>query len=57
MKDVSKKYGDILKVKNGKIIIEEKDDIDIVLKMLADYYKTGEVTGKSYGSFSGKEIK
>jgi len=24
--------------------------------MLADYYKTGEVSGKAYGTFAGKEL-
>ncbi len=57
MKSVSKKYGYDLKVKDGKISIEEEKDIDLVLKMLADYYKIGEVSGKNYGTFSGKEVK
>jgi hypothetical protein len=57
MQKVSKKYGINLKVKDGKLSIEEKEDIDTILKMLADYYKTGDVTGKPYGTFSGKEIK
>jgi hypothetical protein len=54
---VSKKHGLKLNIKNGKIVINEKEDIREVLKLLADYYKTGDVTGKSYGTFSGKEIK
>ncbi|KAA6324303.1 hypothetical protein EZS27_026354 [termite gut metagenome] len=57
MEKVCKKYGNKLNVKNGKLAIEEKEDIDTILKMLADYYKTGDVTGKPYGTFSGKEIK
>ncbi len=57
MKNVCKKYGDNLKVDNGNLLIEDEKDIDIVLKMLADYYKTGDVSGKPYGTFSGKEIK
>lgn len=28
-----------------------------VLKALADYYKIGEISKKSYGTFSGKELK
>jgi hypothetical protein len=57
MQRVSKKYGLELNVEGGKLAIKRKEDIDAVLKMLADYYKTGDVTGKSYGTFSGKEIK
>lgn len=29
----------------------------IILKMFEDYYKKSVVSGKSYGTFSGKEIK
>ncbi len=57
MEKVCKKYGDRLKIDNGNLLIEDEKDIDIVLKMLADYYKTGDVSGKPYGTFSGKEIK
>lgn len=57
MRAVCKKYGDNLKIDNGNLLIEDEKDIDIVLKMLADYYKTGDVSGKPYGTFSGKEIK
>lgn len=57
MKAVCKKYGNKLNIKDGKLCIEEETDIDIVLKMLADYYKTGDVTGKAYGTFAGKNIE
>ena len=57
MEKVCKKYGDRLKIDNGNLLIEDEKDIDIVLKLLADYYKTGDVSGKPYGTFSGKEIK
>ena len=57
MQKVANKYKVKLNVKDGKLAIEEKEDIDTILKMLADYYKTGDVTGKPYGTFSGKEIK
>lgn len=57
MQTVCLKYGDNLNIKDGKLSIEEEKDIDIVLKMLADYYKTGDVTGKPYGTFSGKKIE
>ena len=57
MQQVCKRNNHTLNVENGKLIIKEKEDIDVILKMLADYYKTGDVSGKSYGTFSGKEIK
>ena len=56
MKSVCKKHNINLKTDNGKLLIEDEQDIDIILKMLADYYKTGDVSGKPYGTFSGKEI-
>jgi hypothetical protein len=56
MKTVCNKFGVKLNIKNGKLAIEEEADIDTVLKMLADYYKTGEVSGKAYGTFAGKEL-
>ncbi len=56
MKTVCNKFGVKLNIKNGRLAIEEDADIDTVLKMLADYYKTGEVSGKAYGTFAGKEL-
>ena len=56
MQSVCKKYGDTLKVVEGKIQIEDEKDIDLTLKMLSDYYKTGEVSGKAYGTYSGKQL-
>jgi len=57
MNEVCQKYGGSLKIKAGKITIEEPNDIDQVLKMLADYYKLGEVSGIPYGTFAGKELR
>ncbi|OSZ82094.1 DUF4868 domain-containing protein [Chitinophagaceae bacterium IBVUCB1] len=56
MQKVCKQYGDKLKIKEGKLNIEDEADIDLALKMLADYYKRGEVSGKSYGTFAGRKI-
>lgn len=56
MKTVCNRYGVKLNIKEGKLAIEEETDIDTILKMLADYYKTGEVSGKAYGTFAGKEL-
>lgn len=57
MKNVCSKFGVELNTKNGKLAIESEEDIDTILKMLADYYKTGEVSGKAYGTFAGKELQ
>ncbi len=57
MEKVCRKYGDKLNTKEGKLSIEDEKDIDMVLKMLADYYKTGDVTGKPYGTFAGKQLE
>ena len=56
MNKVCHKYGSHLKICDGKISIEEPKDIDQVLKILADYYKIGEVSGIPYGTFSGKKL-
>lgn len=57
MQKVCKQYGDNLKLKEGKLFIEDENDIDLALKMLSDYYKRGEVSGKAYGTFAGKALK
>nr|WP_321357000.1 Kiwa anti-phage protein KwaB-like domain-containing protein [uncultured Draconibacterium sp.] len=56
MKEVAETFGETLKSKNGKILIEEKKDIDTALKMLCDYYKEGKVSGKDYGTYAGKQL-
>lgn len=56
MQMVCNYHGDILKLKDGKLFIEDEKDIDLVLKMLGDYYKRGEVSGKAYGTFAGKQL-
>lgn len=56
MQKVCKAYGDRLKLKDGKLFLENEKDIDLALKMLGDYYKRGEVSGKAYGTFAGKQL-
>lgn len=41
----------------GHINIRDRKDFEIVVKAMCDYYKKGEVSGKSYGTFSGRELK
>lgn len=57
MQKVCKLHGDKLKLKDGKLYIEDESDIDLALKMLGDYYKRGEVSGKAYGTFAGKQLQ
>jgi hypothetical protein len=53
-----KKYGETLKIgENGHICISTKQDFELLIKALCDYYKIGEVSGKGYGTFSGRELK
>lgn len=56
MSKICKKYNDILPIKEGRLLIESETDIDVVLKALADYYKIGEISKKTYGTFSGREL-
>lgn len=57
MEKICKKYGETLKLKNGKLFIENENDITLALKVLADYYKLGEVSGKAYGTYAGKQLQ
>lgn len=58
MAKTCKKYGETLKIgENGHISISTKQDFELLIKALCDYYKVGEVSGKGYGTFSGRELK
>lgn len=58
MKQVCKRYGDTIAVgDDGHIKICGRNDFETVIKAMCDYYKKGEVSGKSYGTFSGRELK
>lgn len=41
----------------GIVGITDRKDFETVIKAMCDYYKKGEVSGKSYGTFSGRELK
>lgn len=41
-------------IKDGKIVFETEQDIDNTIKLLCDYYKTGDYSGMSYGTYAGK---
>lgn len=57
MKRICKKYGDVLPTKDGKLFIDNEQNVDIILKALGDYYKIGEISKKAYGTFAGKELQ
>lgn len=58
MASVCKSYGESIFVgEDGHIVINDCKDFEIVVKAMCDYYKKGEVSGKSYGTFSGRELK
>lgn len=57
MKAISKRYGQKDITSNGRLVIKDDSDIEVFLKLIGDYYKKGEVSGKSYGTYSGRELK
>lgn len=58
MQKVCRKFNEKINVgKDGHIVITEKKDFETLIKAMCDYYKKGEVSGKSYGTYSGRELK
>ncbi|MCQ2960392.1 MAG: DUF4868 domain-containing protein [Bacteroidales bacterium] len=58
MKKAAKKEKYELKTNDsGQIIMENEKDVNMIVKLLCDYYKEGVVSGKQYGTYSGREIK
>ena len=43
-----------INIKDGKIQFENPEDIDNVIKLLCDFFKTGDYSGKPYGTYAGK---
>lgn len=56
MKKVCDKYGDSLPVCGNQFSITTEKELDVILKAFGDYYKIGEISGKPYGTFAGKEL-
>jgi hypothetical protein len=57
MQSVAKSLDLNLKISNdGKILLENKEDIETALKLLAEFYKEGKVFGRIYGTYAGKQI-
>lgn len=55
---VAKRFGGKLKKDtDGNLLLETEQDIELTIRVLADFYKKGEFSGKPYGTFSGKQLK
>jgi len=54
MQEISSKFKENLKIRDNKIIIEDKKDLRLFSRLLNDYYKKGEITGTYYGTNSGR---
>jgi len=52
MQKVAKRFHEDLKVISGKIVIEDKKDVDVLVKMLAKYYVECMQTHEPFGSFA-----
>lgn len=58
IKQACKRYGETIAVGNeGHIKIADRKDFEIFIVAMCDYYKEWEVSGKIYGTFSGRELK
>jgi Domain of unknown function (DUF4868) len=55
--EISEEIGYVLKVKDGKIKIETKEDIDLLVKLLVDYFKNSKITGNVYGTYAGAIVR
>lgn len=54
LETLGKKKKAPINIKDGKIQFETEEDIDNVIKLLCDYFKTGDYSGKPYGTYAGK---
>lgn len=57
MEKTARLFGSKLKTDDGKIVIEDKADIELAIRLLCEYYKEGMVTKKKFGTYSGKIMK
>ena len=51
---LGKKNKSEITVKEGKILFESESDIENTVKLLCDFFKTGEYSGKTYGTYAGR---
>lgn len=56
MKKAAQYEGKTLRSEGYQFLLENKEDLEVVLKVLCDYYKTGIITRIPYGTFAGKKL-
>jgi hypothetical protein len=57
MKDVAKRFGQKFTVgKDGKILLSNEDDLDLMIKLLDDFFLESHQTAKKYGASVKKEM-
>jgi len=56
MKQIGKEFGFEVKIRDGKMLIENEEDIETVLKLLCEYFKKGRVFGEDFGTYAGKKL-
>ena len=54
LRKLSEKLNCFIKIENGKILLEDDQGVENVIKILCDYYKEGRFSGKTYGTYAGK---
>lgn len=56
MKKVAKERGFVLKLADGRFVLEDEGDVDIAIKMLCAYFKKDPIFGDTYGTFAGRRL-
>ena len=46
-----------LNLASFQVFVQKFGISTLIIRLLCDYYKTGEMSGKSYGTYSGTEVK
>jgi hypothetical protein len=54
LEKLGKKFNCSIRIKNKKIVLENDQDVENIIKILCDYYKEGSFSGKTYGTYAGK---
>lgn len=57
MQEVAAQYGLTLNVEGNKLKINDNKDIDLIIKMLDDYFLESQQTGLKYGSHAKKQLQ
>lgn len=54
--EICKRRGYELRVQDGKVLIENRDDLDLIIKLLEDYFLTSPQTQADYGAVAKKRL-